>query len=234
MEQQSNSPKPSVSLLFSHMADWSGWEYLYEERRKVSACVILVVCILLGIGWLVSRKQSSSLGMLIQATNTVNTITKPTSDESQEIIQHASEKLFSLSADPSVLSLFCGVLAQEDVLTKGKELNRNFFTLTSKQLIEQGCPQLSSLVQATLIQENGSKQEALQKIEDLLPQSQLPWLGLYLLIQKAYLLQELGKPNDTVIEELKTRAQAIESVNDYFEDWFHTTPADFFDTLKHT
>lgn len=231
MANETHSPKTPFPLLLGQVADWSGWEYLYEERRKVFAFIILIVAVLLGIGWLVSKKQTSSLGDLLQAEAIVTTITDPSSDVPPETIEKDATKLLSFSQDPTILSRFCGVLAQEDILTKEKDFNKKPFDTTSKQLIEQGCPMLSSLVQASLIQETGSKDEALKKIDDLLVETHLPWFRLYLLIQKAYLLQELGKPNNHVIEELKTCAKGIDEVNDFFEEWLHVSAIDFFESL---
>jgi hypothetical protein len=234
MEQGTQNPKTPLPLLFSRIADWSGWEYLYEERRKVSAIIILGICIFLGIGWFISKKQTSSLGMLLQAENVVSTITNPTVKLAPEAIEKDSDKLFNLTSSAAVSSRFCGILAQEDILMHSHELKASFFDTTSKQLDKQGFPLLSQLAQTTLTQGTGSKEEALQKIDSLLPQSRLPWLTLYLLTQKAYLLKELGKPNEEVIEELKNQAKTIKSVEDFFEDWFHLTSSDFFESLIKT
>ncbi len=43
-----NPKKPPLPSFFSRLTEWSGWEYLYEERRKVLLVVLLVIGFVLG------------------------------------------------------------------------------------------------------------------------------------------------------------------------------------------
>lgn len=227
-----NPKKPPLPSFFSRLTEWSGWEYLYEERRKVLLVVLLVIGFVLGLGWIISRKQSSSLGKIIQAEALVTTITDPSSEETDATVQKAVDTLFSLSKDPLVLSRFCDVLTQEEILTKKKDLTPDFCDATSLQLSQQNCPVLSSLMELTLLQRKGSWQQALSKVDEMKEQFHTPWLSLYLLIQKAHILGELGQSTHQVIEELRSAAGQIESVDEFFETWFQATANDFFNSLE--
>ena len=124
--------RPPFSTFFGRMAEWSGWEHLYEERRKVFAITILIVCFALGLGWLFSHRETSSLGKLIRAESVVATISNPENTESLPTIQKDIETLFSLAHNKEVSSRFCGVLAQEELLEK-REITPFFFEETSRQ-----------------------------------------------------------------------------------------------------
>jgi hypothetical protein len=231
MAPEENPKKPPLPLLFGRMAEWSGWEYLYEERRKVTAIVIVIVCLLLGLGWFASKRETSSLGKLLRAEAVVDAITDPSNEEPPATIQADVSTLFSLSQNEEVVSTFSGVLAQEEIVAKKRDLEATFFDITSKKALEQGCPTIASVTQLSLLQGKGLREEALTKIEELLSQPNSPWMSLYLLIQKAHILQELGRPNFSTIEELRAVSKNIESVDDFFNTWLHLNANDFFESL---
>jgi hypothetical protein len=219
--------------LFDRFTDWSGWETLYEHRRKVFGVAFLVVALLLGFVWLIAQYQTSSLNTLFKAETLVSTITNP--EDTLPNIEKDSEQLFTLSENNEVLARFCGTLAQEDILRETPPLTQKYFEALEEKMLAENNPDLFALAKAAIAE----KDICLKDIEGVLSSLKVQkketsciTLYTYLLIQKAKILSEQGtSPSETILE-LSNIFSNNQNIADFFENWLHCNTNDFLTSLE--
>ena len=147
------TPKPACRppRWYENLIHWSGWEDLYEHRRKVALVVFLCLIVIGFIGWLVSRHASESVYSTVRAEMVVDRLLKREGSSAEEEIDASEEtkRLESLAPLKSELGKrFSGIIAQEEVLLDDK-IDVNRFQVAASALNHANLPLQALVVEAT-------------------------------------------------------------------------------------
>lgn len=198
---------PSFSMSWhERLVSWSGWEKLYERRFGVIVVLLCVVSLLLGIGWLVTRRQNSSVGNIMWLEQCAQTFRK--SEENPDYTKILVRMNDMVPRKGELADRFSGVIVQEQ-LVQSLAPSAERCSVTSTLLTKAQLPTYAELLSGSIAAVQGKNDEALQTIDSTLAHasSLSPRLHFYLLVQKAHLLA--GKLDSAFFDNLQQIATEL-------------------------
>ncbi len=231
-----HAPKPEIHppRWYEYALHWSGWEMIYEHRRKVASGVAFCLIFAGFIGWLYARRATSSVQSIMRAERIVNQLTQGPGPDQEEVDAAQETKRMEVLApvNSQLGRRFSGVIAQEEVLNK-LPIDADRFHAAVQELTEAKLPLQALVVEATKLSAENKPHEALQIIETLLSKAKANTnLYTYALLQKASLLRTLNQPNESVITEIKEILSQSPRLSDSLEEWCDETPESLLNYLQ--